>query len=50
MMIKSLMAYDITPRILDIMYQITRIKSVTPDGDTKRFVIKVGVLQGDTLA
>ena len=42
-MIKIIKSYDIPLRFLsaiDIIYQNTRAKIVTPDGDAKLFVIK----------
>ena len=53
MMMKILKAYDIPTKILaaiNTMYQKTRARVITPDGETKYFEIKAGVLQGDTLA
>ena len=32
------------------MYENTRAKVISPDGETEMFEIKAGVLQGDTLA
>ena len=52
-MIKILKMYDIPPNLLraiDEMYSDTRAKVVTVDGETEEFVIRAGVLQGDTLA
>ena len=52
-MMKILKAYSIPPRLLaavEEMYDNTRAKVITPDGETDFFEIKAGVLQGDTLA
>ena len=52
-MMKILKAYGIPPKLvdaIDLMYQNTRAKIVTPDGNTEYFSIVAGVLQGDTLA
>ena len=52
-MIKILKAYDIPPKLLAViekMYENTRARVITPDGETELFEIKAGVLQGDTLA
>ena len=52
-MMKILKAYDIPPKLLAViekMYENTRAKVITPDGETDFFEIKAGVLQGDTLA
>ena len=52
-MIKILQAYDIPPTLINAisrMYENTRAKVISPDGETKFFEIKAGVLQGDTLA
>ena len=48
-----LKAYCVPPRLLSAiekMYENTRAKVITPDGETDFFQIKAGVLQGDTLA
>ena len=50
---KILKAYDVPPKLLALiekMYENTRAKVITPDGETDFFEIKAGVLQGDTLA
>ena len=52
-MMKILKAYDVPPKLLAViekMYEDTRAKVITPDGETDFFQIKAGVLQGDTLA
>ena len=52
-MMRILKAYDIPPKLLAVvekMYEGTRAKVITPDGETDFFQIKAGVLQGDTLA
>ena len=52
-MMKILKAYCVPPRLLSAiekMYENTRAKVITPDGETDFFQIKAGVLQGDTLA
>ena len=52
-MMQILKAYDVPPNLLsaiELMYQDTRAKVVTPDGDTEMFEILAGILQGDTLA
>ena len=52
-MMKILKAYDVPPKLLALiekMYENTRAKVITPDGETDFFEIKAGVLQGDTLA
>ena len=52
-MMKILKAYGIPPRLLSAierMYESTRAKVISPDGETDMFEIKAGVLQGDTLA
>ena len=50
---KILRAYDIPPNLLNTimkMYENTRAKVISPDGETEFFRILTGVLQGDTLA
>ena len=52
-MMKILKAYSVPPKLLtavEEMYDSTRAKVITPDGETDFFEIKAGVLQGDTLA
>ena len=52
-MMQILKAYCVPPRLLSAiekMYENTRAKVITPDGETDFFQIKAGVLQGDTLA
>ena len=52
-MMQILKAYDVPPNLLsaiELMYQDTKAKVVTPDGDTEMFEILAGILQGDTLA
>ena len=52
-MLKILQAYGIPRIIVDAigsMYQNTKAKVTSPDGDTKLFDLLAGVLQGDTLA
>ena len=52
-MMKILQAYDIPPNLISAitrMYENTRAKVISPDGETDIFEIKAGVLQGDTLA
>ena len=52
-MMKILKAYNIPPKLLSAierMYENTRAKVISPDGETEMFEIKAGVLQGDTLA
>ena len=52
-MLKILRAYDVPPKILNAiekMYENTRAKIISPDGETDFFKILAGVLQGDTLA
>ena len=47
-----LKAYCVPPRLLSAtekMYENTRAKVITPDGESDFFQIKAGVLQGDTL-
>ena len=51
-MMKILQAYDIPPNLISAitrMYENTRAKVISPDGETDFFEIKAGVLQGDTL-
>ena len=53
MMMKILQAYDTPPNMLKArgkLYENTRAKVITPDGETDYFEVKAGVLQGDTLA
>ena len=53
MLMKILKAYDVPPRMLRAiskLYENTRAKVITPDGETEYFEVKAGVLQGDTLA
>ena len=52
-MIKILQAYDIPERLVharETMYQNTKARILTPDGETEQFDITTGVMQGDTLA
>ena len=52
-MFKILRAYDIPEKLVQeiaLMYQNTRARVITPDGNTVLFEILVGVLQGDKLA
>ena len=52
-MFKILRAYDIPEKLVQaiaLMYQNTRAKVITPDGNTELFEILAGVIQGDTLA
>ena len=52
-MLKILKAYDVPPNILNaisLLYEDTKAKIITPDGDTDFFQIASGILQGDTLA
>jgi len=52
-MMKILKAYNIPQRMLNainLLYENTRARVITPHGETEYFGIKVGVLQGDTLA
>lgn len=52
-MLKILKAYGIPDQIvatIDKLYQGTRARVITPDGETDYFEILAGVLQGDTLA
>ena len=51
--LKILKAYDIPEKLVQeigLMYQNTRARVITPDGNTVFFEILAGVLQGDTLA
>ena len=52
-MFRILKAYDVPPNLLSaikIMYEDTRARIISPDGETDFFKILTGVLQGDTLA
>ena len=52
-MLKILAAYGIPSRLVSViglMYEGTRAKVLSPDGETELFDILAGVLQGDTLA
>ena len=52
-MLKILKAYGIPDQIVKAiggMYEDTRAKVISPDGETDLFDILAGVLQGDTLA
>ena len=50
-MLLILKAYGIPEELVTaIMYEDTYAKVITPDGETEKFSILVGVLQGDTLA
>ena len=52
-MLRILEAYGIPERIVSVirlMYEGTRAKVLSPDGETELFEILAGVLQGDTLA
>ena len=52
-MIKILKAYGIPANIITaikVMYENTKARVITPDGETELFDILTGVLQGDTLA
>lgn len=52
-MMKILRAYGIPTQIvkaIGTMYEDTKAKVISPDGETKLFDILAGVLQGDTLA
>ena len=52
-MMKILKAYDVPTKLLSAIeniYENTRAKVISPDGETDYFEIKAGVLQGDTLA
>ena len=47
-----LKAYGVPPNLLraiGTMYEGTRARVVTPDGDSEEFDILAGVLQGDSL-
>ena len=53
MMLKILKAYGIPPQIVQAiakLYEGTRARVVSPDGETDFFNVLAGVLQGDTLA
>ena len=53
MMMKILKAYDVPQNLLQAIekiYENTRARVITPDGETEFFNIIAGVLQGDTLA
>ena len=52
-MLKILKAYGIPDQLvsaIDKLYEGTRAKVISPDGETDYFTILAGVLQGDTLA
>lgn len=52
-MLKILLAYGIPPQLVEAIgkiYEDTRARVITPDGETEFFSISAGVLQGDTLA
>ncbi len=52
-MLKILQAYEIPKTIVEAvgkMYENTKAKVVSPDGETELFDLLAGVLQGDTLA
>ena len=52
-MMAILRAYDIPEKLvqaISLMYDKTRARVITPDGETEFFEILAGVLQGDTLA
>ena len=52
-MFRILKAYDVPPNLLSaikMMYEDTRARIISPDGETDFFKILTGVLQGDTLA
>ena len=52
MMLKILKAYGIPPEIVQAiakLYEGTRARVVSPDGETDYFSVLAGVLQGDTL-
>ena len=52
-MMKILRAYGIPEQIVNtisVLYENTKAKVLTPDGETELFNILAGVLQGDTLA
>ena len=51
--LQILLAYGIpkeTVAAITILYRSTKVKVISPDGDTEYFDIVAGVLQGDTLA
>merc|ERR1711867_237609 len=51
-MMKILQAYGVPPKLLGAigkMYENTRARCISPDGETEFFEIRAGVLQGDTL-
>ena len=50
---KILLAYGIPKKIVDtirVLYDDTRARIISPEGETEEFEIVAGVLQGDTLA
>ena len=52
-MMRILKAYDVPQKLLnaiDLLYQNTKARVITPEGETEYFKINAGVLQGDTLA
>ena len=52
-MMKILEAYDIPSILLkaiSILYENTRARAITPDGETEYFQVTTGILQGDILA
>ena len=52
-MIKILQAYSIRERLVhatETMYENPTARVLTPDGETEKFDITAGVMQGDTLA
>ena len=52
-MFQILRLYDIPEKLLkaiELMYSNTKVRVITPDGETQFFQIVAGVLQGDTLA
>ena len=52
-MMKILLAYGIPKKIVDairVLYDNTRARIISLDGETEEFEIVAGVLQGDTLA
>ena len=52
-MLEILRAYDVPEKLVQaigLMYQNTKARVKTPDGDSEFFDILAGVLQGDTLA
>ena len=52
-MMKILKAYSIPIQLRNAirkLYENTKARVISPDGDTEYFNIKAGVLQGDTLA